>query len=246
MSVERVKFKDASSLPLPDEKPTAIVQARMGSTRLPGKSMVHLADRPVLASLISRLERAESIARIVIATTERDEDDAIANFAESAGVGVFRGSDQDVLGRYLGAAVADGSTAVVRITGDCPLIDPAIVDAVVRAWWNGGDQYDYGGNTIERTFPDGMDAEVMTRSTLKELAERSGGIDREHVTSLLIRDPRPFNCINVELEKYRADVRLTLDTDDDLAKLRWVWREAERLNHDFGLTELLTVEGYPP
>ncbi|RIK10027.1 MAG: hypothetical protein DCC49_04430 [Acidobacteria bacterium] len=225
-------------------RPTAIIQARMGSERLPGKVLMQLGEKQVLEHLVDRVSRAEGVGRILIATTDLEPDNAIAAFATARGVGLFRGDSSDVLLRYVEAASADSSPAVLRITGDCPLIDPAVISAVVGAWWNNGDPYDYGGNTLERTFPDGMDAEVMTLETLGRLDKQSVGIDREHVTSSLIRDPEPFRCINIEYSRYLADIRMTIDTDDDLAKLRWVVREAAARNPGFTLNDLLVVEGY--
>lgn len=247
MTLDRIKFETARKRPLPpdDKQPIAVIQARTGSSRLPRKVMMNLGDRPVLVHVINRLAHSAGLSRILVATTDLAEDDTVANLASVEGTGVFRGDANDVLNRYLEAVVAEGASSVVRITGDCPLIDPTIVDAVIGAWWNDGNPYEYAGNTLERTFPDGMDVEVFTRSTLGRLAELAEGSDREHVTSLLVKDPSPYKCINVEYEHFYADVRLTLDTEDDLAKLRWIEREASKRNPDFGLSDLLVVEGYP-
>lgn len=246
MPVSRICFEDALQLPLPPREllPTAIIQARMGSKRLPGKVLMQLGQKRVLEHLLDRINRSEGIARVVLATTWLEQDDTIANLGEDRGIHVFRGDPEDVLLRYIEAARDDASASVLRITGDCPLLDPAIVDAVIRAWWNRGDPYDYGSNTLMRTFPDGMDAEVFTIETLQQLGNQSDDVDREHVTSLLVRNPEPFNCVNVEFRRYLADVRMTIDTDDDLAKLRWIIREAVARNEDFTLADLLHVEGY--
>lgn len=246
MPVSRVPYDEARSLPLPPEpeRPSVIIQARMGSERLPGKVLMQLGEKRVLDHLIDRVSRAVGIGRIIIATTDLEPDDAIAGFAMNRKVGLFRGDSSDVLLRYVEAAVADSSQAIVRITGDCPLIDPAVIDAVVGAWWNMGDPFDYGGNTLERTFPDGMDTEVLTLETLERLSDQSRGADREHVTSALIRDPEPYRCVNVALDRFLADIRMTVDTDEDLAKLRWVVREATARHPDFSLEDLLVVEGY--
>lgn len=246
MAVDRITFDDARRLTLPPDpmRPTAIIQARMGSERLPGKVLMQLGDKQVLEHLIERVSRAAGIGRVLIATTDLEPDNAIAAFATTVNLGLYRGDSSDVLLRYVEAAAVDSSPAVLRITGDCPLIDPAVIDAVIGAWWNDGQPYDYAGNTLERTFPDGMDAEVMTLETLERLDKQSNGIDREHVTSSLVRDPEPFRCINIEYSRFLADIRMTIDTDDDLAKLRWVVREAAARNPEFTLSDLLVVEGY--
>lgn len=246
MAIDRISFESARCLALPPGpmRPTAIIQARMGSERLPGKVLMQLGDKPVLEHLIDRVSRAAGIGRILIATTDLEPDNAIAAFAMTANLSLFRGDSSDVLLRYVEAAATDSSPAVLRITGDCPLIDPAVIDATIGAWWNDGQPYDYAGNTLVRTFPDGMDTEVLTLETLGTLDKHATGADREHVTSLLIRNPEPFRCINIEYSRFLADIRMTIDTEDDLAKLRWVVREAAARNPEFTLSDLLVVEGY--
>ena len=158
----------------------------MGSTRLPGKVLADVAGRPLLAHMLERVSLARSLDAVWVATSDAIADDAIARLAEAEGVPVFRGSEADVLGRYAGAAEAAGARTVVRLTADCPLLAPEVIDRVVAAFGEGG--HDIATNTGAewRTYPDGMDVEVLTRDTLDRLAATvEDPRQREHVTARL-------------------------------------------------------------
>ncbi|HMF14076.1 MAG TPA: NTP transferase domain-containing protein, partial [Gemmataceae bacterium] len=142
----------------------AVVQARMGSSRLPGKALADLAGRPVLWHVVQRVQRARRADEVVVATSTSPADDPIDYFCTRAGIPVFRGSEIDVLDRVYQAARERPADAVVRITGDCPLIDPAVIDRVLENY-AGGD-YDYVSNVIHYTYPDGMDVEVLSMMAL--------------------------------------------------------------------------------
>ena len=224
----------------------AIVQARMGSTRLPGKVLRALGGRSVLAQLVSRLDACRRIDRIVIATTGAELDDAIATEAARLAVDCFRGSEEDVLSRYAAAAATSRADAIVRITADCPLIDPEVVDAVVDRLEAAG--CDYASNTIRRTYPRGLDAEALTRPALDRLdaLATEPGPAREHVTWLIHRLPGAFTCSSVEDGSDNSDLRWTIDTEDD-------WRLVERLYRELDLDQRLVpyrailahVRGHP-
>ena len=139
----------------------AVIQARCGSTRFPRKVLAPLQGRPMLAHIIERVSRATLVDRVVVATTDGANDDEVATLAAESGAGVTRGSEQDVLGRYVLAAREHGADVIVRITADCPLTDPAIVDTVIRA--RGEHDADYASNVEPPTFPEGFDCEVFTR-----------------------------------------------------------------------------------
>src|SRR5688500_8132039 len=138
-------------------KVVAVVQARAGSTRLPGKVLMDVAGRPMLARIMHRVAAASRVDEVVLATSDLDRDDPVAELAASEGFGVFRGSEEDVLGRFAGAARAADADVVVRITGDCPLIAPEVIDEVVTRLVDDG--ADYASNVLRRTFPKGLDAE---------------------------------------------------------------------------------------
>jgi spore coat polysaccharide biosynthesis protein SpsF len=205
----------------------AIIQARMGSTRLPGKVMRRLDGSPVLAHIARRLAACERIDRIAIATTTEARDEAIAVEAARLGLFCFRGSEDDVLGRYVGAARRVGADVVVRITADCPLVDPDVVDRILEGHATSG--FDYASNTIRRTYPQGLDAEAVTRSALERLdAIATPGPAREHVTWLVHQRPTEFTRLSIEDTADNSDLRWTLDTEAD-------WRLIERLYLDLGL-----------
>ena len=173
-----------------------VSQARMTSTRLPGKVLREVLGRPLLYYHLSRLQRARHIDRLVVATTVNATDDPIEEFCDRMGVAVFRGDEQDVLSRYVGAveAFGEGAETVVRVTSDCPLIDPGIVDAAIELYCEGQPELDYMAVDNSR-YPRGLDAEVFRRSALMAAArEGVAGAEREHVTPFIYRRPERFNC----------------------------------------------------
>lgn len=198
----------------------AVVQARMTSTRFPGKVLASLAGRPALHLLLERLVRASELDGVVVATSTDPTDDAVAVAAEAAGVDVLRGPLDDVLERYRIAGETIGCDAIVRITADCPLIDPRTVDLVVRRWREGTE--DYVANCFEpRTYPPGFDTEVVSRQALvTAAAEATDPEDREHVTPFIRGRPERFTQAKVELNPPAGRIRLVLDTPEDLEYLR--------------------------
>jgi len=218
----------------------AIVQARMGSTRLPGKVMKDLLGKPVLTRDVNRVRRAKRIDEIVIATTTREEDDLIVSLCEEEGWRCFRGSENDLLDRYYQAARAFKADVVVRITSDCPMIDPEIIDKVIEEILNRLGRVDYVSNTLPpRTFPRGLDVEVMTLEALERAwSEDNNPALREHVTPYIYRNPETFRLHRVANEVDLSHHRWTLDTPEDLLFIQTVyehfgndhftWREALR------------------
>ncbi|MCW5803159.1 MAG: glycosyltransferase family protein [Deltaproteobacteria bacterium] len=202
----------------------AIVQARMGSSRLPGKVLADLGGDTMLARVVERLRAARRIAAIAIATSTHAGDDAIVREAERLGAVAYRGSEGDVLARYLGAARATQADAVVRVTSDCPLLDPGVVDEVVAAL---GDDVDYASNTHARTYPRGLDVEALHRDTLERIARLgTSPAAREHVTAFVLERPDLFCTRQVcapsssGLPIDDSDLRWTVDTPEDLALVR--------------------------
>jgi spore coat polysaccharide biosynthesis protein SpsF len=217
----------------------AIIQARTGSTRLPGKVLLPLLGEPLLSHVVRRVTRAGSVDATVVATTTMSNDDAIVELGEREGWLVERGSEQDLLERYLGAARAHGAERVVRITSDCPLIDPAVIDDVVDALATA--EADYASNTLEpRTFPRGLDVEAMTMAAL-EAAGRADGdpASREHATPYLYRHPERFRLAGVRLPDDLSGHRWTVDTPEDYDLVRRIYDALGR--GDFGWREALRV-----
>lgn len=200
----------------------AIVQARLGSSRFPGKVLADLGGRPILAHVVERLRRCAMLDGIVIATTSLPEDDRIAAVAEDAGVACVRGSAADVLSRYVAAAAEARADVVVRITADCPLLQPEVVDSVVSALVADGGEFDYASNVIERRFPRGLDAESLFADTLERVARLATSVAaREHVTWFILRErPELFLRHSVIDEEDNSDLRWTLDTPRDLELIR--------------------------
>ena len=196
----------------------AIVQARMGSTRLPGKVLMELGGATMLAHVVARLRAAHGIDDVVVATTGLAEDDAVVRAAEQLCAGWHRGAADDVLGRFLGAARAFHASAIVRVTADCPLLDPGVIDQVVAALTP---EVDYASNTHDRSYPRGLDVEALHRDTLERLARlATSPAAREHVTAFVMEAPQLVRVAQVRAASDDADLRWTVDTDEDLAMVR--------------------------
>lgn len=201
----------------------AVLQARMSSTRLPGKVMRPIMGAPMIERHLERLRACETLDRLVVATSLDSSDDPLVAHLEGLGVAVFRGSLDDVLGRFRAAAVAFGPAAhVVRLTADCPLADPEVIDACVRLHLASG--ADYTSNTRTRTYPDGLDAEVMTATALETAAaEAADPYEREHVTPFLWRRPERFAIAQLTQAQDLSGCRWTVDTAEDLAFVEQVY-----------------------
>jgi spore coat polysaccharide biosynthesis protein SpsF len=217
----------------------AIIQARTGSTRLPGKILLPLLGEPMLTLVVRRVSRATTIDTTVVATTHRPEDDAIVDLGGREGWLVERGSEDDLLGRYIEAARAHDAETVVRITSDCPLIDPAVIDRTVLAFRAAG--VDYASNTLEpRTYPRGLDVEVVTMDAL----ERAGREDRnpawrEHATPYIYRHPERFRLLRVPASVDRSIHRWAVDTEADYRLIRRIYDELGR--DDAGWEDALAI-----
>jgi spore coat polysaccharide biosynthesis protein SpsF len=186
----------------------------MGSSRLPGKIMKKLMDRTVLAHVIERVKAVPEIGGIIIATTTLPQDEIIAAEADRLGVGCYRGSEQDVLSRYYEAAYEAKADAIVRITSDCPVLDPEVVSNIVRIFIE--NQADYASNTLERSFPRGLDAEVFTMQSLTEAYQSAAKPEqREHVTPFLYQTPERYRLCSYSFDIDYSHYRWTLDTQED-------------------------------
>jgi spore coat polysaccharide biosynthesis protein SpsF len=204
-----------------------VVQARMTSTRLPGKVLADLEGRPLLAQQVRRLRAMKEADEIMVATTALPTDDPIAAFCRDEGLRVFRGDEQDVLSRFLGAALESRADLVVRVTADCPLIDPSESDRVVRELRERAGEADYASNVRRRTYPRGLDTEAFFRDVLERMGRRGRSPQaREHVTWYLHREqPALFSIHSVEDAQDNSDLRWTVDTPSDLAMVRRLYRE---------------------
>jgi spore coat polysaccharide biosynthesis protein SpsF len=198
----------------------------MGSSRLPGKVLMDVGSQSVLARTVGRLSRAKMVGMIGVATTTCASDDVIANYAEQMGVACFRGPEHDVLARYRGAAEAFRADMVVRITSDCPLIDPEIVDEVVGVCMR--EDADFACNTMPRTFPRGLDTEVFTKAALlRAEAISNEPHQREHVTPIFYERRDLFRFRSIEAEENHSRYRWTVDTQEDLELIRAIYSNFE-------------------
>lgn len=223
-------------------KTVAIIQARMGSTRLPGKVMKKILDKTVLEHVVTRVKQAKEIDEIVIATTVKADDNVIVEEAKRLKVKFFRGSEEDVLSRYYYAAKENGADTVVRITSDCPLIDPKIVDEIVKYYKR--NKYDLltnaGSNISQRTYPRGLDTEVFAFKELEDAYIKAKEIyQREHVTPFIYEN-------SDDIFYYKNDIdyskhRWTLDTEEDFRLITNIYEELYRGKHDFYFKDIIEL-----
>lgn len=200
-------------------KTLAIVQARMSSTRLPGKVLLPLAGRPLIGFMLERVKRATEVNEIVLATSTDASDDALAAAVQALGFGVHRGSLNDVLARFAGAAAGREADVVVRLTGDCPLIDPALIDRAVRHLRDNA--LDYVTNGEPAMYPDGLDVEAFTMAALQRTqAEARLPSEREHVTPYMRTEHAGFRRGSLRGAVDLSALRWTVDHADDLAVVR--------------------------
>ncbi len=228
---------------LPSPHPiVAIVQARMGSTRLPQKTLAPLAGKPMLAHILERIQAVEAIDQIVIATTTRPEDEAIVHLAQDLDVPVYRGSVEDVLDRFYQCARQIGAHTIVRITADDPFKDPQIIQEMLEHWQAAYPAYDYLSNTLEPTYPEGLDIEIFTMEALEQAwREATLPSDREHVTPYIWRQPHRFRLFSWKQEEDLSHLRWTVDYPEDLAFAQAVYQRLYPQNPRFLMKDILAL-----
>ena len=218
------------------------IEGRMHSSRLPGKVMLPILGRPMLELMIERLRRAPQIDEIVIATTDDPSCEPIAELAARVGVGCFRGSEEDVLDRVLQAARSAAADVIVETTGDCPVIDPAVVSEVIETFRKS--DVDYCANVLDRTYPRGMDVQVFPTRALAEVAGLTDDpADHEHVSLYIYEHPERYRLLNVksDLPPDVADLRLTVDTPEDFRLVTEIYERLYPTKPDFGLSDIVKL-----
>jgi spore coat polysaccharide biosynthesis protein SpsF (cytidylyltransferase family) len=218
----------------------AIIQARLGSTRLPGKVLIDLDGTAVLGHVISRTQRIVDVDEVAVATTSASKDDGVAEYAADHGVTVFRGDELDVLNRYRDCAREMQADVVVRITADCPLIDPELSSRVVGRYLEG--DLDYVSNYKPPTFPDGLDTEVFSFAAIDEAqknAERAS--EREHVTPYIWQHPENFRLANITQKVDHSGLCWTLDSPQDLEMMQALAAHLEMRLVDARYRDLMKV-----
>ena len=223
-------------------KIVATVEARMTSSRLPGKVLLHAAGKPMLEHLINRLRTVSSLDGIVLATTVNATDDVLEEFARRIGIGCYRGSEDDVMARVIDAAESAGADIVVEITGDCPIIDPQIVEQTIRMFK--AHQADYVSNAHIRSYPDGMDTQVFLLTTLKRSATMTNDVlDHEHVTLHIRNRPDVFSHVHLIAppELHWPELGLTLDEPIDYELLKKIIEYFEPINSFFSCLDAIRL-----
>lgn len=205
-------------------KITCIIQARTDSTRLPNKVLKKIESVPMVAHIINRVKKSKNIKQIILATTSKKSDEVLLEIAEKLKIIGFAGDEDDVLGRFFNAATLFSADPIIRITGDCPLIDPGLLDDMIEIFLK--NDYDYVSNTIERTFPDGLDIEIFSYNVLKKVhQETKWSSEREHVTPYIIKNMDLFNVYNYKNKENLSKLRWCVDEEKDLLMIKHIFQE---------------------
>lgn len=214
----------------------------MTSTRLPGKILYEVLGKPLLEYQIEKLRQVRLADELVIATTTNDTDQPIIELCKRLGVAYYRGLEEDVLARYYYAAQESMADNIVRITSDCPLIDPGVMDEVISLYINNRDKYDYVSNTLERTYPRGLDTEVFSMAALEKAhKEASEQPEREHVTLHMYRHPERFRLAGSSAAKNYSEHRWTVDTPEDFKLIKLILQELYPVNNRFTWLDVLNL-----
>lgn len=216
----------------------AILQARMSSTRLPGKVMLSINGKPMIYRQIERIKQASVIDELIVATSTDSSDDPLVEFLETKGIEVFRGSLDDVLSRFLEIERETKPTAIIRLTGDCPLVMPGLIDEMVAQFYVS--DVDYLSNTLQPTYPDGLDIEVMRASALHKLVKfELSEAEREHVTLGISSRPSVFKLENFRGKEDLSQKRWTVDYLEDLVFIRQIFSEFEGRESIFTFEDMM-------
>jgi len=208
-------------------KPVAIIQVRMSSTRLPGKVLKKLNGITVLESLLNQLNYSKLLNDKIIATTSNSEDDVIFNFCKSKEIKCYRGSQDDVLDRYYNCAKKFSINTIIRITSDCPLMDPQVVDAVIDFYLK--NSYDYVNNCYNRTYPYGNDVEIFSLKVLEKVWEKATKpSEREHVTPYIYNNPDEFSLGWIENKENLSEFHWTIDRKEDLIFVQNIFKKISK------------------
>lgn len=218
---------------------TAIIQARMGSTRLPGKVLKKVKGKSLLEYQMERVKASKGIDQIVIATTINSEDDIIEQFCVKNDIKYYRGSETDVLTRYYEAACKFGGETIVRLTSDCPIIDPVVIDETISYYEENYEILDYVTNTLICAYPRGYDVEVFSKEVLEKAYKMAfSQSDREHVTAYIYKNADVFNIGHYGKESSYSNYRLTVDTKEDFQLVSTIISNLYHKNHLFNLHEI--------
>tara|TARA_X000000368_G_C23022156_1_gene708467 strand:- start:948 stop:1697 length:750 start_codon:yes stop_codon:yes gene_type:complete len=222
-------------------KIVASIQVRMGSTRFPGKAMYEISSKPLLGYLISRLKKSKLLDDIVVATSTNKENDVIENYCKKNNISCYRGDEEDVLSRILESLEYMNATIGVEVFGDCPLIDPIVVDYIINEFLNDINDLDFVGNDLKTTFPPGMEVEVFKLSTLKDSNDRVNDKKiREHGTLFIRQNPNLYKIKNIVApEKWNyPELELEVDTKEDIIVISEIFNYFQN-NDSFGIDDII-------
>ena len=216
------------------------IEARMTSSRLPGKVLMEACGKSMLELMVERVKCVNGLDEIILATTNNDTDDCLAFLAEKMGISCFRGSEHDVLGRILKASEEYNIDIIVELTGDCPLIDPACIEKVIDEFFQ--NKPDYATNALSKTYPLGMEAQVFPSSILAEVAQLTNDpLDREHVTLYIYKNTEKYNVLSISADGIhnRPEFQLTLDEKDDYKLIKNIFENLYIQKPDFTLSDII-------
>jgi len=223
-------------------KVVAVVQARMGSSRLPGKVLREILGKPMLWHLINRLKAAELVDEIIIATSSNEGDKPIIKFAGENGIDCYAGSELDLVDRLYQTAKEYGANAIVRITGDCPLVVPLVVDKVIKYYLDGQDRFDYVSNINPRTYPDGLDTEIFSFQALERVwQEVTDSFRRERITTNFLEHPEKYRLGNVAHDRDLSYMRWTVDYQEDLDFVTEIYKRLYQEDKIFLMEDILSL-----
>ena len=228
-------------------KTVAIIQARLGSTRLPGKVLHLIKGKPLIVHMLDRLKQCRMIDALVLATSSLPQDRPLFELASREKIEGFAGSEEDVLDRFYQAAKLYQADVVVRLTGDCPLIDPVVTNFIIESHLKRGK--DYTSNTVTRSYPRGLDTEVMSFAALKKASqEATKPYEREHVTPYIYDHPKDFSIEQVVAEGSlnQPDLRLTVDTPEDFKFVQEIFNRLYDQKPHFSITDILNLLNAQP
>ncbi len=219
---------------------SAIIQARLGSTRLPGKVLKELNGKPLIEQIINRLRYCKNIDNIILATTTNEVDDKLASWCKENNVACFRGDENNVLKRYYDAATQYKSDIIIRITADDPFKDPKVIDSVIDLL--NTESLDFAFNNNPPSFPEGLDTEVFTYNAIKQAAEaQTTDFEREHVTQYFYHNPQIFKCKNFSYKENVSHIRLTVDTEQDFELASKIYSKLSSNGEMFYLEDVLAL-----
>ncbi len=219
-----------------------IIQVRMGSTRLPEKALKEIDGKPLLWYLYKRASFSKLIEKVVIATADTSANLPIVKFAQDNNIGYYAGSEQDIADRIYRTAEKFGGEIIVRLTGDCPLADPEVIDNVIQTYLDNKDRYDYMSNTLRPTYPDGLDVEVIPFETIeKAWKEVKDPFWREWICSYITEHPEIYRTGNVESDTDISGLRWTVDYEEDFVFVREVFTRLYNKKNNFSMKDILSL-----